>query len=272
MAYDTANKNCPGLPQELVDTIIDHLHDDPTALKQCALVSKRTFLPGCRWRLFSTFEISNKNYHKIVEHYNPTSEGPLPVPAEECVLNTYTTILTFSGCWNSYFEEKNVPKFPKVQRILFKGGMLTSDTLPHPPWGGFFGEVRNVELNFVTTMDSDELILATLCELPERVENIRFTSKKTLRQSSPAALDLLCDKIRVEFNPPRLIGTLGLNLHDHNGCNLLKALINLGDVFSAKGLSYRLSPDGVDGPLIQSLVEKYEDLECLRVVNPPKCA
>ncbi|THU77144.1 hypothetical protein K435DRAFT_703039, partial [Dendrothele bispora CBS 962.96] len=39
------------LPQELVDSIIDHLFDDPVSLKTCALVSK-SWLPSTRHHIF----------------------------------------------------------------------------------------------------------------------------------------------------------------------------------------------------------------------------
>ncbi|PPR04407.1 hypothetical protein CVT26_004232 [Gymnopilus dilepis] len=40
------------LPQELVDHIIDHLHDDPSTLKSCARVC-RAWLPASRFHLFA---------------------------------------------------------------------------------------------------------------------------------------------------------------------------------------------------------------------------
>lgn len=46
----------PYLPQELVDQILDHLHDDSSTLLNCALVS-RTWLPTSRMHLFSKIRL-----------------------------------------------------------------------------------------------------------------------------------------------------------------------------------------------------------------------
>ncbi|RPD55216.1 hypothetical protein L226DRAFT_470677, partial [Lentinus tigrinus ALCF2SS1-7] len=40
------------LPAEVTDTILDYLHDDRATLRTCCLVA-RTWLPSCRYHLFS---------------------------------------------------------------------------------------------------------------------------------------------------------------------------------------------------------------------------
>ena len=47
------------LPPELVDVIIDFLHDEPRALKNCALVS-RSWLLSSRYHLFHTYTITDR--------------------------------------------------------------------------------------------------------------------------------------------------------------------------------------------------------------------
>jgi len=54
------------LPQELVDSIIDHLHDDPATLHSCALVSS-AWLPASRYHIFRRVSI------RLVPH--DTSHG-----------------------------------------------------------------------------------------------------------------------------------------------------------------------------------------------------
>ncbi|KAF9027632.1 hypothetical protein BDZ89DRAFT_886962, partial [Hymenopellis radicata] len=44
------------LPQELVDSIVDHLHDDAAALQHCARVC-RGWLPASRVHLFSRIHL-----------------------------------------------------------------------------------------------------------------------------------------------------------------------------------------------------------------------
>ncbi|KAJ7144570.1 hypothetical protein C8R44DRAFT_602035, partial [Mycena epipterygia] len=48
------------LPSELWDAIIDHLHDDPTVLRICALVC-RTWIPASRFHSFEAISLSQKS-------------------------------------------------------------------------------------------------------------------------------------------------------------------------------------------------------------------
>ncbi|EKM54075.1 uncharacterized protein PHACADRAFT_96476 [Phanerochaete carnosa HHB-10118-sp] len=46
-------RGSPRFPQELCDLVIDHLHDEPAALKACSLVC-RAWFPSTDLYLFST--------------------------------------------------------------------------------------------------------------------------------------------------------------------------------------------------------------------------
>ena len=61
------------LPQELIDSIIDYTHDDPTTLKSCALVSC-AWLPASRYHLFRSVSVrlTDGPYHY---HANPPPGG-----------------------------------------------------------------------------------------------------------------------------------------------------------------------------------------------------
>jgi len=56
MLLNDFGKPIPQLPQELVDHIIDHLHDDPVTLNSCALVC-HTWLPTSRLHIFSKISL-----------------------------------------------------------------------------------------------------------------------------------------------------------------------------------------------------------------------
>jgi len=49
-------KTIPLLPQELIDIVVDYLHDDSSSLRRCAQ-AHRTFLPAARYHLFSSLTI-----------------------------------------------------------------------------------------------------------------------------------------------------------------------------------------------------------------------
>ncbi|KAJ6588072.1 hypothetical protein B0H19DRAFT_900559, partial [Mycena capillaripes] len=46
----------PELPQELVDMVVDNLHDDIPSLESCSLAA-RTFLASTRTHIFNKIEI-----------------------------------------------------------------------------------------------------------------------------------------------------------------------------------------------------------------------
>lgn len=54
----------PYLPQELVDTIIDHVHADHTTLAACALVSK-SWLRSARYHLFASISLSSLSQSRL---------------------------------------------------------------------------------------------------------------------------------------------------------------------------------------------------------------
>ncbi|KAK0485299.1 hypothetical protein EDD18DRAFT_1196571 [Armillaria luteobubalina] len=60
------------IPQELIDEIIDFMHDDVPTLKTCALVS-HAFLPSSRKRAFSRVTLAQKDYRPSSSH--PSSGG-----------------------------------------------------------------------------------------------------------------------------------------------------------------------------------------------------
>ncbi|KAF8149395.1 hypothetical protein B0H34DRAFT_733595 [Crassisporium funariophilum] len=72
MRMPAAEHSPPRLPQELIDHILDHLHDDSVALNNCALVCQ-AWLPTSRLHLFSKISLKATSPHN----------GPA-VPQERC--------------------------------------------------------------------------------------------------------------------------------------------------------------------------------------------
>ncbi|KAI0078226.1 hypothetical protein K474DRAFT_950378 [Panus rudis PR-1116 ss-1] len=60
VSSEPAIQGSPRLPIELIELIIDHLHDDGDALRACKQVS-RSFLPRTRFQLFHTITLSPRN-------------------------------------------------------------------------------------------------------------------------------------------------------------------------------------------------------------------
>ena len=68
----------PSLPQELLDLVIDHLHDDPAALKTCCIVSRSCVTPA-RKHLFAHVELCTSHSHPEV--WKKTFPDPSNSPA-----------------------------------------------------------------------------------------------------------------------------------------------------------------------------------------------
>ena len=77
------------LPQEILDLIVDHLHDESAALKACCIVTK-SWIPRSRKHLFARVEFDTQKSH--VELWKKTFPDPSNSPAH------HTRSLSISGC------------------------------------------------------------------------------------------------------------------------------------------------------------------------------
>ena len=69
---------CCSLPPEILDLIVDHLHDDPTTLKLCCVIDK-SWIPRTRKHLFAHIEFHAQKLH--VELWKKTFPDPSNSPA-----------------------------------------------------------------------------------------------------------------------------------------------------------------------------------------------
>ena len=67
----------PGVPQEIVDEILDHLATDSSfrALRACALVSK-SWVPSCRRHLFYTARFTSRDMDRWLKSFPAPEESP----------------------------------------------------------------------------------------------------------------------------------------------------------------------------------------------------
>ena len=65
------------LPPEILDLIVDHLHDEPTTLKACCLVSK-SWVWRTRWHLFFhvEFNTAESSFEKWMKVFQEPSNSP----------------------------------------------------------------------------------------------------------------------------------------------------------------------------------------------------
>jgi len=90
------------LPQETLDSIIDHLHNEPTVLKTCCVVSK-SWVPRTRKHLFThvTFNTSNFRMAQWKKTFPDPSNSPARYTRTLCVTNlkTLRAMDTDMGSW-----------------------------------------------------------------------------------------------------------------------------------------------------------------------------
>jgi hypothetical protein len=276
MAHNATDNDRSILTQKLVDNILDYLHDDSNTLKQCSLVST-LFLQASQRRLFSTFEIKGWVAQDFRESFTP----PIPITSSRVanLLGSHTTDLIFVGNCDWYFDFKyaNFPKFQSVRRVVFKGESLTLRSLPDPKWE-YFSNVQSVEVDF-DFMDDNRSILAMLCKLPEKVENISLiaTQTKTPCSATSKQVDWFCDLIR-ETHPSTVhhfSGTLNLNLaRNKSHEELLSSMVSLGRVFNfnLKRINHHLTSRADIGPLASLVKECKNTLQFLDIKYSPPCA
>jgi hypothetical protein len=101
----------PRLPAEMLDHVVDHLHDTEDALKSCCLVSK-SWVPRTRKHLFAVVEFPTEN---ILQSWRETFRDPSTSPA------CYTKTLSV-GCSEALvpadeFEDSWIRGFSRIVHL-----------------------------------------------------------------------------------------------------------------------------------------------------------
>ena len=71
----TQTAMCHPLPPEILDLIVDQLHDEPTALRACCLVSK-SWVPRSRAHLFAHIELSHTSFERWMKAFPDPLNSP----------------------------------------------------------------------------------------------------------------------------------------------------------------------------------------------------
>lgn len=97
----------PHLPPELVDHIIDYLHDNPKALSACSLTC-RGWLPVVRYHRFQSISLSRPNYPAFLEIISGSSDIAL-----------FVTSLGIVGShpWSQTWIHEQLPFLPQLHAL-----------------------------------------------------------------------------------------------------------------------------------------------------------
>src|ERR1700722_13593440 len=133
------------LPLELVDRIIDHLHDSPSDLRNCARVAK-AFLPSSRLHLFYSISIDP---YKILHRIGPLNSIIQQSPQIALCIRE---LCVYGGSgW-----EKSGPELPTLLTSLTA---LRHLTIIHVAWTRTSPEVRKA---FRTVLALPSLVSVTM--------------------------------------------------------------------------------------------------------------
>ena len=140
----------PHLPAELLDRIVDFLHDRGDDLKSCCLVSK-SWIPRTRMHLFADVKFSSPDR---LESWKERFPDPLISPARYTkalfVNISYPRVATAAdaepGGWTSGFS--SVVHLEVVVRVLNGGAFYDKSAISFVPFHGFSPVLKSLRATF----------------------------------------------------------------------------------------------------------------------------
>jgi hypothetical protein len=231
------------LPPELIDTILDHLHDDKLALSACSLVRK-TWTHTARYHLFADVNIeSESGCTNLLRLLRPGSAAIPYIRRLRIMVNV--------GCrfWN-----ETLPSLANFERIQ-------SVSIAYLPWGYMTLHARSTFLNHFTTATRLYLHegIATLTSLAHMIA--AFSRLDTLIINN-IDLDLLgWDDVQPSLStlrPPRDLHALELRRFDASV--LLSWLGSSG--ISLRSVSLRGISTNKIQPFLDAIGPSLEELWC----------
>lgn len=183
------------LPPELLDLIVDHLHDDPSTLLSCCTVSK-SWVPWSRWHIFAHVKFDTSRFS--LESWMGAFPDPLDSPAH------YTRSLTILDL------------------------AIAAATSPDAGrWIRAFHKIDHLHVNTISLNEDDQVSFAPLHGLLPTVRSLHFDSTYLkssevfgLLHSFPLLEDFElntyscqgeADEWRAPLTSPKLTGSLKLH-------------------------------------------------------------
>ena len=138
-------------PQEILDYIIDFLHDETKALRQCCLVSK-SLVPRTRKHLFATVEL-------IASDGIKKWKKAFPDPSKSPGYHTHTLKIKSTKAFNNEAEAEWITAFSRVIHLEIRGSLRLhlarfhrfSDTLKSLQMGPDFGSLLQL-FNLISSL------------------------------------------------------------------------------------------------------------------------
>ena len=182
----------PSLPSEILDLIIDHLHDKPTTLKACCVVSK-PWIPRTRIHLFASVEFCAQK--SPIERWKKTFPDPSNSPAHHTRhltirgLSLVTAADADAGGW--------IPIFHKVVHLHLEFTGSEDPRVSLTPFHGLSPTLKSLHLSCTSPE-----VLDLICSFP-LLEDLALMS---LQRGS--------DTWNTPSTSPKLTGSLDLSLFE----------------------------------------------------------
>ena len=234
------------LPQEILDLIIDHLHDEPNALKSCSIVTK-AWLYRTRTHLFNHVKFSPASRH--VSQWKETFPDPTNSPAH------YTRTLSIN--YPKLITPADVDTllaFCGVSHLHVDTGVWYDQRFSVVQLHGFSPTVKSLHLSFTHLLSSE--IFGLVCSFPLLKDlSLTCTShrKRDGAWTSPST-------------SPRLTGSLELSM-DGGIQSTTRQLLGLPNGLHFKNIAVRWVKLEDVGSTMDLVSSCSDTLKCLDVAN-----
>jgi hypothetical protein len=253
----------PYLPAELLDHVIDHLHDTKDALRRCCLVSK-LWIPRTRKHLFTDVKFHTEENLRSWKHTFP---DPSTSPA--CYTNTlfirYPRVVTIADAGEGGW----ITTFSRVAHLEIE--ILGTDCSPETslvPFHGFSPVLKSLHVSLRAIHVRPSHVLDLICSFP-LLEDLSVLTGDDYPIDSDEGFDRQSTSIQPS-NLPAFTGTLELNLSGAR--SVIWRLMSLPGGLRFRKLNFRWN-DEEDVLLTMALVERCcYTLELLKVGCQRSCA
>ena len=149
-----------GLPHEVLDLIIDHLHTEPATLKSCTLVSK-SWVPRTRKHLFDRVEFDSE-YGPFLESWMKAFPDPSTSPAHHTRLLAFRTYPVISAKATAIIA--HLRSFRHITRLEMITSGWNDHRLSFVPLHGLSPTLKSLSLHYELVPLSE--ILNLICSFP----------------------------------------------------------------------------------------------------------
>jgi len=251
----------PRLPAEILDHVVDHLHDAKHTLRSCCLVSK-SWIPRTRKYLFADIDLkmgeSLKSWKKTFPDPS-TSPGYYTKSLSISLFHQFTAADAEAGGW--------IRGFSRVLRLVVGGDPYFPNTLTASltPFHGF-SPIKSLYVNtfiippsrvfdFILSFPLLEDLTVKSCSMPIGIDDLSDSLSTTVQSSSS----------------PVFSGMLKLSMM-RGVKHIAHGLLSLPDGIRFRELDLTWGEEG-DIPLTTEFVERCSHtLESLDVTCKPRCA